>query len=71
MLQALALTNSDTRYGVGSIFACFVNEQINGVKVKIIMSFEVKIVSTAMIKLSIKKILVWLDFDLFSVKPAM
>ena len=44
MLQVLAAINSLTKYGIGDIFAFLQKNKINGVKVRIIMSFDVNIV---------------------------
>ena len=42
-----AAINSDIKYGIGLIFAFLEKNIINGVNVKIIMSFDVKIVNIA------------------------
>ena len=47
ILHVLAATNSDTRYGSGSMCAFFAKQQMNGVNVKMIISFDVKTVSSA------------------------
>ena len=50
ILQAFAVTNSEIIYGVALILACFVKKQMKGVKVRIKISFEVKIVRRAIRK---------------------
>ena len=44
ILQVLAATNSAIRYGKGFIFAFLAKKHINGVKVRIIISFDVNTV---------------------------
>jgi hypothetical protein len=46
ILHVFAATNSAIRYGNGLILALFAKKQINGVNVRIIISFEVNTVST-------------------------
>ena len=48
--KVLAAINSPIRKGNGEIFAFLAKMQMGGVRVSIIMSLEVKIVSTATVK---------------------
>ncbi len=50
ILQVLAATNSAIRYGIGLILAFLQKKQMNGVNVKMMMSFDVKTVNTDAIK---------------------
>ena len=43
--QVLAAQNSATKYGIGLIFAFLQKKQMNGVNVKMTMSFDVNIVN--------------------------
>ena len=63
--QVLAVTNSLIRYGIGEIFALLQKKIMNGVKVMMIISFEVNTVSTAMIKVRIKNSVVCFPFAFF------
>ena len=62
MLQVFAATNSPNKKGRGEIFAFLANMQIGGVKVKIIISFEVK---TVKIETTAYKIINNLNFPPF------
>ena len=53
--QVLAAANSATKYGIGLIFALLQKKQINGVKVKITISLDVKIVNAAVKKYKMVK----------------
>ena len=48
--HVFAAENSPTKYGIGLIFEFLQKKQINGVNVKITMSFDVNIVSVAVSK---------------------
>ena len=48
--QVLAAENSATRYGIGLILEFLQKKHMNGVNVKITMSFDVKIVNVAVNK---------------------
>ena len=48
--HVLAAENSATKYGIGLILEFLQKKQINGVKVKMTMSLDVKIVSVAVKK---------------------
>ena len=67
MLQVLAATNSAIRYGIGLILAFLQKKQINGVNVKIMMSFDVNIVKIEAIKYRDINSLICEPFALFSV----
>ena len=45
--HVLAAQNSATKYGIGLIFESLQKKQMNGVKVKITISFDVKMVNAA------------------------
>ena len=61
MLQVLAATNSATRYGIGLIFAFLQKKHINGVNVKMMMSFDVNTVNIEAIR--------YRDINSFSCEP--
>ena len=50
ILQVLAATNSAIRYGIGLILAFLQKKQINGVNVKMMMSFDVNTVKIEAIR---------------------
>ena len=57
--QVFAAANSATKYGNGLILTFLQNKQIKGVRVRITISFEVKIVRTAVSKYREIKRKIW------------
>ena len=68
--HVLAAVNSATRYGIGLILLFLQKKQINGVNVKITMSFDVKMVKIAVKAYSIMKSRYWFLFAFLAAKIA-